>query len=235
MKDMFLRPLLTRMGILGDYECVGDGGHWKIDVVGADTELGQHYRRGIVEYFGMNNVDTFLTHFNNTVADLQDANVDRAFRAGVGDFVGLVEEARAHAPVVDAGESVLVQEPFEDFFALVYPCYLEALCSDGYYLSDLELLLLCECARLNAVIVREVREERGPAFQLHKCVLPAGDSGNVTVISINAGIGRSAVRGHYERLECVSRDGPPPGELRARDRSSTEDGAAALAGRMSGE
>ena len=44
----------------------------------------------LVEYFGMNNVDASLTHVNNTVADLQDANVDRAFRAGVGDFVELV-------------------------------------------------------------------------------------------------------------------------------------------------
>eukprot|EP00959_Pyramimonas_sp_CCMP1952_P155573 3254458-Pyramimonas_sp.AAC.1 len=130
-------------------------------------------------------MDFFLEHVNNTVAHLHDANVDRAFGAGVGDFVEIVKEARLHAPVVDAGESVMVREPFEDFFTLVYPCYLEALCSDGYYLSDVELMLLCECAGLNAVIVREVREERGlrrAAFQLHKYVLPAGDSANITLI-----------------------------------------------------
>ncbi|CAK0845689.1 unnamed protein product, partial [Prorocentrum cordatum] len=118
MKEIFLRPLLTHLGILEDYECVGDGGRWEIHVVGADTELGQQYRRGIVEYFGMNNVGDFPTHVNRTVADLQDANVDRAFRAGVCDFVALVEEARLHAPVVDAGGSVLVREPLEDFFTL---------------------------------------------------------------------------------------------------------------------
>eukprot|EP00959_Pyramimonas_sp_CCMP1952_P306637 6417467-Pyramimonas_sp.AAC.1 len=103
------------MGILDDYECAGAGGHWKIDVAGADTELGQHYRRDIADYCGMNNVDDFLTHVNNTVADLQDANVDRAFGAGVGDLVELAEGARLRAPVVDGGEFVLMQEPVEDF------------------------------------------------------------------------------------------------------------------------
>eukprot|EP00959_Pyramimonas_sp_CCMP1952_P079223 1655865-Pyramimonas_sp.AAC.1 len=74
-------------------------------------------------------------------------------------------------------------------------------------------MLLCECANLNAGIAREVREERWPhrtVFQLHKYVLPAGDSASITLIGINAGFGRSAVRGHYERLECVSRAVPPP-------------------------
>eukprot|EP00959_Pyramimonas_sp_CCMP1952_P244935 5119107-Pyramimonas_sp.AAC.1 len=62
MKDIFLRPLLTHMGILDDYECIGNDGQREIDVVGTDTELGQHYCRGIVEYCGMNNIDFFLEH-----------------------------------------------------------------------------------------------------------------------------------------------------------------------------
>ena len=102
----------------------------------------------------------------------------------------------------------MVHEPFEDFFRLVYPCYLEALCSDGYYLSDLELLLLCACAHVNAVIVRRQREEQGfrrTVFQLHKYIMAGEDSTNVIIIGINADLGRSYVRGHYERLECVSR------------------------------
>eukprot|EP00959_Pyramimonas_sp_CCMP1952_P277690 5804553-Pyramimonas_sp.AAC.1 len=32
MRDVFLRPLLTHMGILDDYECIGNDGQWKIDV-----------------------------------------------------------------------------------------------------------------------------------------------------------------------------------------------------------
>ena len=44
----------------------------------------------------------------------------------------------------------------------------------GYYLSDRELLLLSECARVNAVIVRGLREES--VFMVHKYALPAGDS-----------------------------------------------------------
>ena len=76
MKDLFLRPLLVHMGNLDDYDRVDGDGHRKIDVVGADTALGQHYRRGIVEYFGMSNVSAFLTHVQNTVSDLQDENFE---------------------------------------------------------------------------------------------------------------------------------------------------------------
>lgn len=54
---------------------------------------------------------------------MQGADVDRAFGVGVWRFVEFVQGARLHALVVDAGESVLAQEPFEDVFALVYPCY----------------------------------------------------------------------------------------------------------------
>ena len=38
-------------------------------------------------------------------------------------------------------------------------------------MNDIELILLCECARLNAVIVREVREEHEfgrTVFKVHK-------------------------------------------------------------------
>ena len=123
-----------------------------------------------------------------------------------------MREARAHAPVVDAGESVLMREPFLDFLKLVYPCYLDAMSSHGYYLSDLELLLLCECARLNAVIVMQMQDQQQfgrTVFKVHKYILPSGDSTNITLVAIHAEPGRHAVRGHYERLECLTRAVPP--------------------------
>ena len=79
-------------------------------------------------------------------------------------------------------------------------------------MSDLELLLLCECARLNAVIVRQMRHEHEfgrTVFKVHKYVLPAGDFREYYFVAINADLGRSAVRGHYERLECLTRTAPP--------------------------
>ena len=81
--------------------------------------------------FGMSNFDNCLSvrHVENIVSDLQDADTDKAFCVGLWDFFDLVEEARKHAPVVDAGESVLVREPFQNFFNIVCPCYLDALSS----------------------------------------------------------------------------------------------------------
>ena len=69
-------------------------------------------------YFGIGNVDGFLMHVQNTVHDLQDTGQDNALGAGLFEFVDLLEEARAHAPVVDACESVFVREPFQDFSTL---------------------------------------------------------------------------------------------------------------------
>eukprot|EP00959_Pyramimonas_sp_CCMP1952_P305873 6400655-Pyramimonas_sp.AAC.1 len=103
MKEIFLRPLLVHMGISEDYERPDDAGNQKIDVVGTDTPLGQHYRRGIVEYFGTSNVAQFLLHVENTVQSLQEEDIDKAFSAGVVTFVESVQEAQRHAPVVDAG------------------------------------------------------------------------------------------------------------------------------------
>ena len=64
-------------------------------------------------------------------------------------------------------------------------------------MSDLELLLLCECARLNVVIVRTVREERGfdhAVFVVRKYAFPAEDVPETSLIAIRADPGRSAVR-----------------------------------------
>ena len=231
MKDIFLRPLLVHMGNLDDYERVDGDGHRKIDVVGADTALGQHYRRGIVEYFGMSNVSAFLTHVEITVNGMQGANAVAAIGAGVAEFTDLVREACSCAPVGNADDSVLEREPFPNFFDLVYPCYLDALCSHGYYLSDWELLLVCECAGYNAVIVRGVREFGRSAFMVHKYALPAGDFADIVFIAINAPLGSRAIRGHYERLECLTRALPPQPEPGA---SSDKQGASGRNGDASG-
>ena len=97
------------------------------------------------------------------------------------------------------------------------------------FLLDLEMLLLCECARLNAVIVRGMPEEH--LFMVHKYALPAGDSPRITLIAINAGRGENVARGHYERLDCLTRVLPPQGEPGA---SSDKQGSSGRNGCLSG-
>ena len=70
-----LRPLQALMGNLDDHGGAVVAGHRKIDVVGADSALWQHYRRGIVEYFGISVVGGFLTRVENVANYRQDANL----------------------------------------------------------------------------------------------------------------------------------------------------------------
>ena len=82
-----------------------------------------------------------------------------------------------------------------------------------FAMKDFIMMLLCEYAKRNAVIVvREQSPDHFPrtVFQVHECVMPAGSAQDFTVVAIGGGDGAHAVRGHYERLECVTRDLLPP-------------------------
>ena len=93
-------------------------------------------------------------------------------------------------------------EPFANFFDLVYPRYLDAMASDGYYLSDLDLLLLRECAKRNAVILCRLRALGDPqraVFKVHEWVRPAGRLQVFTPVAVGSEERATSVRGHSER------------------------------------
>ena len=219
LKDIFLAPLLTSMGLKELYfdeveleEVPGlPRGCMKIDVACVDCAQGARYRQSIVEYLGTQNFQEFLYKVNDVVQHFGGDDIERV--EDVFRFAEVVEDAERYAWNAEAWQPVLEHAPFANFFELVYPRYLDAMASDGYYLSDLELMLLCECAKRNAVIVvREQSPDHFPrtVFQVHECVMPAGSAQDFTVVAIGGGDGAHAVRGHYERLECVTRDLLPP-------------------------
>lgn len=103
-------------------------------------------------------------------------------------------------------------EPLANLFVLVRPQHLGAMASDGYYLSDLELMFLCECAERNPVIVRRMQSPdcyHRTASKAREWVMPAGSLQEFTLVAIGAEEGAADVRGHYERLERLTRELPP--------------------------
>ena len=66
---------------------------------------------------------------------------------------------------------------------------------------------------------------------VHKYALSAGDYADIVFIAINAPLGSHAIRGHYERLECLTRALPPQPQPGA---SSDKQGASGRNGDASG-
>ena len=217
LKEIFLAPLLSSMGLKESYfeememeDVAGlPRGCMKIDVACVDCAQGARYRQSIVEYLGTQNFQELLYRVNDVVQHVGENDIERV--ADVFRFAEVVTDAQRYAE--DAWQPVLEHAPFADFVDLVYPRYLDAMASDGYYLSDLELMLLCECARRNAVFVHRVQSAdyfQRTVFKVQECVMPAGNAQEFIVVAIGVAHGATAVRGHFERLECVTRELPPP-------------------------
>ena len=230
LKEIFLGPLLSSMGLKELYfeeveleEVAGlPRGCMKIDVACVDCAQGARYRQSIVEYLGTQNFQEFLYKVNDVVQHLGGDDIERL--KDVFRFAEVVEDAQRYASNSEAWQSVSEHAPFANFLELVYPRYLDAMASDGYYLSDLELMLLCECTQRNALIVQRVESAdhfQRTVFRVHECVMPAGNAQEFIVVAIGGpdgaiaqqwphqGSRAAAVRGHYERLECVTRVLPP--------------------------
>ena len=74
-------------------------------------------------------------------------------------------------------------------------------------------MLLCECAKRNAVIVRRMQSPdyfHRAVFKVHARAMPAGSSRELSLVTTGAEEGSTAARGHCERLECLTGELPPP-------------------------
>ena len=76
---------------------------------------------------------------------------------------------------------------------MVWPCFVDCICSDDWYLSFDELLVLYDLARMNVAIY----EERADGFHYGGGVV--GHSGPMLHVGFERSDG-DATRGHYSRL-----------------------------------
>ena len=89
-----------------------------------------------------------------------------------------------------------------DFVEDLYPSYLATLTCHrtNYYLSPLELVLVCQCARKNVVIARRDVETGSLEYDRHVMPAPAA---SIMFTSIQMRAGESRVRSHFERLQLL--------------------------------
>ena len=119
--------------------------------------------------------------FDGFVGTLEDVTKERVLLA----MTELVPQY-ADVPAPTTG-------PPDNFAATIWPGLVEAMASEGYYLSMDELLLVSELAQQNVAIFQVQRE---PERLVYRCGNARHD-GALTLLSLDCGRGD---RGHYERL-----------------------------------
>ena len=127
------------------------------------------------------------------VANIDDISED--FQDALFPFTAALHAAQGF----NVGHRASTAPPF---FDAVYPSYLAAVTRvDGdYYLSPLELALVCQCARKNVVIAKHDRLSQSLEYERH--VLP--DPGApIAFTSIHVRAGAARARSHFERLEYL--------------------------------
>ena len=92
--------------------------------------------------------------------------------------------------------------PFPGFFPSIFPRYVAALTDTesvtDYYLSTVELLALCKCAKQNVIIVRRLDDDL--EYDRHYIADPAQPIVITSIIANNV----SVVRSHFERVMSVA-------------------------------
>ena len=167
-EDSFLRPLLASLDILDEYAnepplvlSEEDGLAYityptlLFPMIGPATKLGalfderscfDKFRLGVLERYG-SNMHVFHDKLVDTVNGLQDWPAEFGRICHLSD---LLNELR--------GKPIPRKHSYPGFFENIFPSYLAVLHANNentsYYLSTVELLALCKCAKVNVVIVR---------------------------------------------------------------------------------
>ena len=118
--------------------------HTKLDMLFLDHPQATRLRQSIIETCGVNNFSVLTDKVQDIVGGMED--FPDSLMQAVCIFAEKVDQARAHPSLIDYASEV---------FPVIYPCYVSAVVSNSdYYLSDIELLCLCRCARQNVVICK---------------------------------------------------------------------------------
>ena len=223
LEHCFLRPLLTHLGLLESFEstaaCVPGVGDEKskYDALFYGDALGVKYRRSVVETAGVSNFQVLHMKVQDIVGEMEEIqDAEHVFA-----FAQAVHEAADEAQNV---EMIDRQEPFHNFFERVYPSYLDAISkAHNYFLSDLELLALCRCAKVNVVVFKHDLGDHTFSYLRH-CIVNAAEP--LLMTSIRVDPNAASVRSHFEKLTLS----PTPSPALA----AQEPEAAASAGRPAG-
>ena len=86
----------------------------------------------------------------------------------------------------------------EELFSLAYPRYVDAMTKNSdYYLSDLELRVVCRCRRKSVAVA--TRDPMHQTLVYHSSSL-SDETAAIAYTSIRVGTNQGRVRSHFEKL-----------------------------------
>ena len=150
LKTCFLHPLLRKLQLITEfcetsYRHLPDGQILtKLDIILADMDDALLLKQGILERQGIDAMANLAVLVQQSIQSTSDFPVD--YLSNATEFIASINEVRVAVERVES--------PSRRSFALLYPIYLEVMTSDSYYLSDIELRIICRCARQSVVICR---------------------------------------------------------------------------------
>ena len=202
MEHVFIRPLLRHLGMLQEYVeesvCPEDAARSlsKYGALFAHGALSRRLHQGIVERCGVNNFHVLHEKVVDIVGAMDDIPEE------IFTFAELLHGAQHE-------EIVVRHEPFDNFFEAVYPSYLDAICAaePQYWLSDVELIALCRCARVNVVIFKHDTVHSTMSYLRH-CIMD--NTKPLLLSSILVDPRAAHIRTHFEKLSLTPERPLPP-------------------------
>ena len=146
LRDTFVVPLLTALQLLEvyantAYEPYGT----KLDALFGQGPQSRRLQQGVLEYHGIENLNLFHAGLQGILENWEDSI-----------YLALVQNFSEKLEAAIQGIYVDPAEPIANFFAEVYPSYLQVIAdtNEHYYLSDVELLALCRTQRRNIALCK---------------------------------------------------------------------------------
>jgi len=215
LEHSFIRPLLACLDINYCNSPWSAEGcpriQTKFDALFEECGDSHRFRQGVVESLGVDQFKVLLEKVQDVFQYMEYCEAAEP----VFDFCSLLRDA---ATEFDMSAQ---QAPFEFFLRRTFPCVQRAIIQNqDYYLSDLELLLLCRCSERNVAIIKHDHAAR--TLKYHNSCLP-DDTAPITFVSIRVREGASKARSHFERLKKEERVGLPAAASSSLERSSEVD------------
>ena len=199
LQACFLHPLLKRLGVFEEF-CItpytnvaGQAFTTRLEVILTDGAHATHLKRSLLETKGVDSMEE-LAYVVNMISEAS-TDLPEAYIPKIKHFCCRVSEA--------GGRAKDLKNHAFDGFILAYPTYLELMCKDDYYLSNIELRILCRCANQSVVICIQDPDTQRLVYLSQDLVNTEEPVFTSLLIREENVQHTNTVRTHFERLENV--------------------------------
>ena len=200
LRTSFFEPLLQSLGIFEEF-CTDKfhpashyGLHSRLDVILGGIDNDHHLKQALLECKGVDHLEVIITEMLTIATNTAD------FPEGMR----LVIQTMYECANAVTQQHLRRRNHARQGFNIAYAIYLDVMCKNEYWLSTMEIQILCRCCKQSIVICR-----RDPVTQrLHYLAQQLNGNNEPVFVALiveerhlNAGL---ATRSHFERLDHMN-------------------------------